>query len=68
MMMMKKPNTSAPKKRKRLPKKPKPELSEYEETLERLHENTKKMKKLNSGGRKLYNHGDSFEVCDNENF
>lgn len=63
---MKEPNTSASQKRKRLLKKPNPELVEYEATRKRLHETTEKKKKLISGGRKLYTHGNFFEESDDE--
>lgn len=56
---------SAPQKRKRLLKKPNPELVEFEKTRRRLHKKTEKKEFLNSG-RKLYTHKDSFEEYDNE--
>lgn len=61
---MNEPNSRAPQKRKRIFKKPNPELVDYEETRKRLHEKTEKKVFLNSGGRRLYTHGDSFEEFD----
>lgn len=63
---MKKPNISAPQKRKRLLKKPNQELVDYEETRKKLHERGEKKELLNGGVRKLYTHGDSFEESENE--